>query len=156
MTKDDRITVKERKEIPDGCIHIYPGKKMGVGLSRSFTVWLEKLGYRKLKRREGMKYDHMDFPTRLSVLDDSFMISIHPPDTEGVGDGSFLHNFMIVHIPKNIATFLKERFPNKMRTPMIKIRPIPVRNPRVIHIEFDLSQAIVIDKLLYDAREVFA
>lgn len=153
---NERILVKERKNIPPNCIHIYPGKKVGIGVSRSFTEWLDKLGYMKLRRREDQKYDHYDFPVHLSVLGDELMMSIYCLEAKESGNCT-LHNFMIVHIPRDLADGLRGRFEHKVRLEMKgELELIPYRNPRVIHLRFNLARAEVISKLLFDAREVFA
>lgn len=150
----DKIVTKKLKEpIPEGCIHIYPEKKVGISLSRSFFELIKELGVERWKKTDEQKYDHPDLPTTLSITDNVLMISIYAEDFDSATGK--VHNFMVSGIGKEKSDVLRERFKATTRIKARSSLLIPARYPRVLHLEFDLDEAEIVGKVQSDVRDFF-
>jgi len=155
QTKIDSIIVTKKLKEPilDGCIHIYPGKKVAIGLARNFFELIKELGVDRWKRTQVQKYDHPDLPVIVGILDNVFSIAIYADD---IGyPTSKMHNFMITNIPKNESDALREMFKTTTRMKAVRTIPIPERYPRVYHIRFNLDEAEVVGMVQGDVRDFF-
>jgi len=151
---DDVVITKKLKEpIPDWCIHIYPGRRIAIGLARNFFEEIKELGVGRWKRTKEQKYDHPDLPVIVSVVDDILNVSIYA-DEIGLSTGK-VHNFLVSGIPKRIEDVLRERFKTTTRVRLVRSMRIPERYSRVLHLNFNLEEAETVGKVQKDIRSFF-
>ncbi len=150
----DKIITKKLKEpIPEGCIHIYPEKKVGIAISRKFLEQLKELGVKKWKRTPDMKYDHLDLDAYVRIVDDSLDISVYVDEMPDMK--TKLHNFMLVGFERHFEDEIRERFPATTRVKVENIMFLPARSPRVLHMSFDLREAEIVGRVQVDVRDFF-
>jgi len=147
------VTKKLKEPIPDGCIHIYPGRKVAIGLARSFFDEIKELGVDRWKRTKEQKYDHPDLPTIVSVVDDTLNISIYAEEI-GIPTGK-IHNFLVSGIEKHTEDVLRERFETTTRVKVTRMMRIPERYSRVVHLSFNLNEAEIVGNVQKDVRDFF-
>lgn len=153
MSEDEKIIItKTRDKIPKDCIHIYPGKKVGIAISRNFFEQLEKLGMSKWKRKPDMKYDHPDMDADVRIVDEELDVSIY---TNEMDMKTKLHNFMLINLDKDLQNELREMFPAKARAKLMSWTFIGGRTPRVLHMTFNLVNADIIAPIQTDVRTWF-
>lgn len=149
------ITKKVKEPIPEGCIHIYPEKKVGIAISRKFIEQLKVLGVKRWKRTPEMKYDHPDLDAYVRIVDNSLEVSFYLDEMPEMK--TKLHNFMLVGFEKSFEDEIRERFPATTRVRVedtIMFLPT-VRDPRVLHMTFDLDKAEIVGKVQTDVRDFF-
>lgn len=151
----DKIITKKKKEpIPEGCIHIYLGKKIGIGISRKFLTQLKELGMKKWKRTSKMKYDHPDMSAHATIIDNFLNVSIYTDDMPDMR--TKLHNFMLVGFDKDFEEEIRKRFPAMARAKITNMRLVgPSRDARVFRMEFNLDEAEIVGQIQTDARDEF-
>ena len=157
---DGVIYSKKAKEpIPENTIHIYPKtrerKRTFLGISRSFSVYLEDLGFEKLKRTPESKLDHLEFPAHVGIVGDELVVSFYYPDFGESGVVSRLHNYMVTKLEAHTTEELEKRFDTVYRVPLSGWYRIPDRNPRIVRLTFDLSKAEMIGLLQVDVTDFF-
>ncbi len=150
------ITKKVKEPIPKGCIHIYPEKKVGIAISRKFIEQLKVLGVKRWKRTPEMKYDHPDLDAYVRIVDNSLYVSLYLDEMPEMK--TMLHNFMLVGFEKSFEDEIRERFPatTRARVDNNNIMFLPtVRDPRVLHMKFDLDKAEIVGRVQTDVRDFF-
>ena len=151
---------KAKEPIPENTIHIYPKtkerRKTFLGISRSFSVYLEDLGFEKLKRTPESKLDHLEFPAHVGIVGDELIVSFYYPDLDEDLIKSLLHNYMLTKLEAHTAEELEKRFDTVYRVPLSGWCRTPDRNPRIVRLTFDLSKAVIIGKKQIDVTTFFA
>jgi len=152
MTEDNVVYHRTRDNIPKMSAHIYPGKKVGISISRCYFEQLSKLGMKKWKRRKDMKYDHPNMDADVSILDNTLRVSIY---TNEMDMKTKLHNYMLINLDKDCQDALRNMFPAKTRIKELELDRefIGGREPRVLHLIFDLEHVDSIG--MPDARSLF-
>ena len=149
--KDDNIKFKRTKDkIPDKSAHIYPGKKVGISISRCYLEQLGKLGMKKWKRKPDMKYDHPDMDADVGIVDGELRVSIYANEMDMK---TKLHNFMLINIDKDTQDTLRGMFRSKTRVKELTCDLMGGREPMVLHLFFNLTNAENIGRV--DARSLF-
>lgn len=147
------ITKKMKEPIPEGCIHIYPEKKVGIAISRKFLEQLKILGVTRWKRTPKMKYDHPDLDAYVRIVNNFLDVSFYTDEMPDMK--TKLHNFMLVGFGKLFEDEIRERFPATTRAKVVNMMFLPARNPRVLHMSFDLDKAEIVGKVQVDVRDFF-
>jgi len=105
---------------------------------------------KKWKRRENMKYDHPDMDANVGILDNALRVSIY---TNEIGMKTKLHNYMLINLDKDCQDALRNMFRAKTRIKELDWKFIGEREPRVLHLIFDLEN---VDRIgIPDARSLF-
>ena len=145
---------KTKEEIPKDTIHIYPKTKKRrqtfICVSRSFSNYLEELGFEKLKRTETSNLYHLEFPVHVGIVGNEMSISVYYPDMDESTIKSKLHNYMVTKLESHTAEELEKRFNSVYRIPFESVYKIPDRNPRIVRFTFDLTKADLVGKTQTD------
>ena len=153
-TSDGKKVMKKEKEpIPKNCIHIYVGKKVAIGLSRTFKPLLEEMGVMMLKKTKDQHFDHPNLTSMISIKNNKLKLLISTNLRESVN--CYVHNFMVVKIPLNIRKILNDTFESMVRLEATTIEIFPPRRPETLYLEFDLGTTKLVGNSLYDGRKVF-
>lgn len=158
LAKNGKVYDQEGENpLIDGHIRILPSKtkggKFGLYLARGYFPMLELIGAKKIKKTTEQKADLLkSLPCNVFVVDNELTLSVYVPNEENLKEyKAKLYNFMITGLPKNVCQDIRDyinkmgegeffskgfRFDLEESQPP---RPVPDRNPNVIHFTFDLT-----------------